>query len=93
MAQATKYQVQIFNMERFTNKGHLKAYVDIKIGKSLRIMGLRIIQQPNQKPWVSPPQRTWQDTNGLTKYAPIVELSGELKEAVDAAVLMEWARS
>jgi DNA-binding cell septation regulator SpoVG len=87
-----KYQVFVFNMERFTDKGNLKAFADIKIGKSVRIFSMRVIQQPNQKAYVSPPQRSWQDKDGKTRYAPMVELSGALKEEVDAAVLMEWAK-
>jgi DNA-binding cell septation regulator SpoVG len=93
MATGQKYQVHVFNMERFTDRGNLKAFADVKIGRSLKIFGCRVVQQPNQKAWVSPPQRTWQDKSGVTKYAPIVELSGELKEAVDEAILAEWVKS
>jgi DNA-binding cell septation regulator SpoVG len=92
MAIGSKYQVHVFDMQRFSDKGNLKAFADVKVGKSLKIMGMRVIQQPNQKAYVSPPQRTWQDKNGITKYAPMVELSGELKAEVEAAVLIEWAK-
>jgi DNA-binding cell septation regulator SpoVG len=88
----TRYQVQVFDMQRFTDKGNLKAFADVKIGKSLKIMGFRIVQQPNQAAWVSPPQRTWQDKEGKQRYSPIVELSGDLKAEVDEAVLAEWAK-
>lgn len=92
MATTSKYQVDVFNMERLVDKGNLKAFADVKVGKSLKMYGFRVVQQPNQKAWVSPPQRTWQDKNGITKYLPVIELSGDLKEEVDAAVLMEWAK-
>lgn len=92
MAQATKYNVYVIDMERFTDKGNLKAFADVKVGKSLKILGVRVVQQPNQKAWVSMPQRTWEDKGGKTRFQPMVELSGDLKEEVEAAVLMEWAR-
>jgi DNA-binding cell septation regulator SpoVG len=87
-----KYRVQVTDMNRFTDRGNLKAFVDIKIGTSLRIMGCRIVQQPNQKAWVSMPQREWKGKDGTTKYSPMVELAGDLKAAVDEAILAEWAR-
>lgn len=93
MATQQKYQVDVFDMERFTDKGSLKAIASVKIGKSLRIMGFRVIEQPNQKAWVSPPQNTWRDKEGKTKYSPVVELSGELKNAVDEAVLHAWVEA
>ena len=92
MGTSTKYQVNVFEMERFVDKGNLKAIASVKIGKSLRISGFRVVQQPNQKAWVSAPQNTWKDKEGKTKYSPIVELSGDLKDEVEAAVLMEWAK-
>jgi DNA-binding cell septation regulator SpoVG len=91
VAKPSRYQVDVFDMERFTDKGNLKAVADVKIGKSLKIFGMRVIQQPNQKPWVSPPQRSWKGDGEKMKYSPIIELSGALKEEVDAAVLNAWA--
>ena len=93
MMTGTKYQVQVTNMERFEQAGNLKAFADVKIGKSLRVYGFRVVQQPGQKAWVSPPQRTWDGQDGKKKYSPIVELSGELKAEVDEAILAEWANS
>lgn len=89
----TKYQVWVFDMQRFVDKGNLKALADVKVGKSLKIFGIRVIQQPNQRAYVSPPQRQWQDKDGKTRYAPMLELSGELKDEVEAAVLLEWTKS
>lgn len=91
MAKEGKYQVWVFDMERFTDRGNLKAFADVKVGSSLKIFGCRIIQQPNQKAWVSMPQRQWQGKDGQTKYMPMVELAGDLKSAVETAILQAWA--
>lgn len=92
MVGAGKYHVEVISLD-FVEKGNLKAFADVKIGKSLRIFGFRIVQQPNQKAWVSPPQRTYEGKDGQPKYAPICELSGELKAEVEHAILAAWAQT
>jgi DNA-binding cell septation regulator SpoVG len=82
--------IDVFNMDRFTDKGNLKAFADVKIGLSLRIYGCRVIQQPNQKAWASMPQRSWKNEAGDVKYAAVVELSGSLKERVEQAILAAY---
>lgn len=79
-------RVEVFDMQRF-EKGNLKALADVRLGRSIRVYGFRVIQQPEQKAWVSPPQRSWEGQDGKTKWAPIVELTGDLKDEVDQAVL------
>jgi len=91
LAQPPKYKVDVFDMEQLDGKGSLKAFANVKVGKSLRVYGFRIIQQANQKAWVSPPQRSWKGDDGKTMYAPIVEVTGDLKAAIDEAVLNAWA--
>lgn len=88
----SRFHIDIFNLERL-DKGNLKAFVDIKIGRSIRIYGFRVIQQPNQKPWVSPPQRSWQDPQGKTHYAPIIEVFDELKQEIEEAVMQSYHAS
>jgi DNA-binding cell septation regulator SpoVG len=70
--------------------GNLRAFVDIQLGQSVVIHGFRVIQQPGQKAWVSPPQREYVGADGKPRYASIVELSGELKRAVEQAILLAW---
>jgi len=91
IAQPQKYKVDVFDLEHLDGKGSLKAFANVKVGKSLRMYGFRVIQQAGQKVWVSPPQRSWKDDEGQTKYAPIVEVTGDLKAAIDEAVLNAWA--
>lgn len=84
-----KYQVHILSMKQATG-GNLKAFVDVQVGASLTIRGFRIVQQPGQKAGVAPPQREWMGDNGVKRYAPIVELSGTLKHAIEQAILTAW---
>ena len=83
-------RIEVFDIQRFTDKDNLKAFADVRLGLSIRVYGFRVIQQPPQKAWVSPPQRSWQGKDGTTKYAPIIELTGDLKDAVDQAVLAAY---
>jgi DNA-binding cell septation regulator SpoVG len=70
--------------------GTIRAFVDVQIGSSLKLLSCKVIQQHGQKPWLGMPSREWVGDDGKKKYAPIVELSGSLKAAVEQAVLAEW---
>jgi DNA-binding cell septation regulator SpoVG len=73
--------------------GNLKAFVDVQLGPSVTIFGFRIIQQAGQKAWVSAPQREYTDQSGIKRYAPIVELTGNLKDRVEHAIMAAWEES
>ena len=70
-------------------RGNLKGFADIRVGE-LVIRDLRIIQQPNQRAWVSPPQHEWIKPDGTRGYAPIVEFSPGLKLVVESLVIDAW---
>jgi DNA-binding cell septation regulator SpoVG len=70
--------------------GTIRAVVDVQLGSSLRLIGCKVVQQANQKPWVAMPSREWLGDGGQKKYAPTVELLGSLKTAVEKAILAEW---
>jgi DNA-binding cell septation regulator SpoVG len=86
---SSKYKIVILGMKS-TGGSNLRAFVDVQIGTSLTIYGFRVIQQPGQSAWVSAPQRTYQGDDGKTRYAPIMELKGGLKRAVELAILQAW---
>jgi DNA-binding cell septation regulator SpoVG len=69
--------------------GTIRATVDVQVGSSLKLLGCKIVQQANQRPWVAMPAREWVDASGQKKYAPTVELLGNLKAAVERAILAE----
>jgi DNA-binding cell septation regulator SpoVG len=83
--------VTVENIKPITGAGNLRAFATVNIAGKLRIADVRIIQQPNQEPWVSMPSRAY-EANGQRKWAAIVELIDEaLKKEVSEAVLAEYA--
>ena len=66
--------------------GNLRAYASIQIGP-LQINKVRLIKQPGQKPYVSPPQLEYLSGNTV-KYIPIVKWPDEWKTPIFEAV---WA--
>jgi DNA-binding cell septation regulator SpoVG len=70
--------------------GTIRAMVDVQLGTSLRLIGCKVIQQEGQKAWVAMPSREWVDDHGQKKYAATVELLGNLKSAIEKAILAEW---
>ena len=73
-----------------SNDGPLKAFVDVQVGTTLIVHGCRVIQQPGQRAFVSPPQVAWTGQDGKKHYSPIVEWTGALKSAVETAILDAW---
>ena len=80
--------ISVINVRQF-DSGSLRASADVQLGDIL-IKGFRVVQQPNQRAWISPPQREWVDENGKKHFAPIVTLSGRLKAEVEAVLLSAW---
>ena len=84
--------VRIESIKPISNAGNLRAFATVNIADKLRISDVRIIAQPNQRPWVSMPSRAY-EANGERKWAAIVELLDEtLKKEVSDAVLAEFAK-
>jgi len=73
------------------NKGNLKGLAIVDID-GIIIHDLRIVQQPGQKPWISPPQKSWTDDQGKTHYLPLIEFSKELKNQISDTVLKAWEK-
>ena len=82
--------ITVENLRKLDGSGNLKAFVSVNIGGKLTIHSCRIIQQPNQQPWVSLPQREWTDKDGNKHFAPLIEVSDKVKNAIQEAVLSTW---
>ena len=82
--------ITVENLRKLDGSGNLKAFVSVNIGGKLTIHSCRIIQQPNQQPWVSLPQREWTDKDGNKHFAPLIEVSDKVKSAIQEAVLSTW---
>ena len=85
----TQSNIGILAVRKLTG-GNLKAFIDVQLGPSVTIFGFRVIQQPGQKAYVSPPQREYTDQDGKKHYAPMLELTGNLKTRVEHAIMTAW---
>jgi len=76
---------EVVELKVLTGAGNLRALADLKIGP-LIIHKNRYIQQPNQRPFLAPPQETWQDQAGKKHYTPLVTFPAEWRDALTEAV-------
>jgi DNA-binding cell septation regulator SpoVG len=81
--------IQVLDVRRVDNLGNVRAYVTIRIG-GVTIHGAKIVQKPNQRPWLAMPDRQWTGADGKQHYSALVELSPSLKARVSEAVLADW---
>jgi DNA-binding cell septation regulator SpoVG len=78
---------------RLIDKGTVCAIADVGLGPWLVIKDFKIIEQPGQRGWVSPPSRDWQGTDGKRHFASVVKLTSSLRKWVEQAILEAWERS
>jgi len=69
--------------------GSLRAFVDLRIGRTL-FRSWRIVQQEGKRPWVSPPVESWETPDGERRYKRLVVLPEELQKKAETAVLQAW---
>lgn len=86
-------QVEVLRLKPVANRGNLKAFVDVSLslpeGKWL-IRDCRIIQQPEQRPYVSLPQKEYHDRLGNLCYVPLVSPPEPIRTAICEAILKAW---
>ena len=78
------------------NAGTLLAFVDVRIGRGpneVTVCKWRLIQQPGQIPWVSPPQEIWTDDAGQRKYKNLFVYPKEWREPLTAVVVEAWRKA
>jgi hypothetical protein len=84
--------IEVLEVRRIENAGNLKASAKIKVGCIL-LHGLKVIQQPGQKPWVALPQqaaRAKADGSG-SSWFPVVEITNRgVLDRIREAVLSAW---
>jgi SpoVG len=59
--------VTVESIKPITGAGNLRAFATVNIAGKLRIADVRIIQQPNQEPWVSMPSRAYEKDGHTTR--------------------------
>jgi len=71
--------------------GALKAYATVRVASLLTISEIRLIQNGQQAPWCSLPQKSWVDDGGKRRYSTLVEFHEKAwREALTAAVVEAW---
>jgi DNA-binding cell septation regulator SpoVG len=92
-SRAVTAAIEVLEVRRLTGEGNLRAFANVRLG-CIIIHGVRVIQQPNQRPWVALPQvpaRKKADGTG-SGWFPVIEITNPaLFERVKAAVLEAWA--
>lgn len=73
--------IELLNIRHSTKEGNVRAFLSIRIG-GVTINNCKVIQQPGQKAWASMPDREYLDSSGSKRWAPIVELSPDLRRRV-----------
>jgi len=71
------------------HNGNLKGFASIRIGP-LTVRDFRIIQQPNQRAYVSAPQQEYFDADGRKKFKPLLDYPDTWRDAIKNAVLEAW---
>lgn len=69
-----------------TDRGNLRGLARVQIG-AVEFLDVRLIQQPDQRPFVSPPQASWQDARGKWCFRPLVRWPGEWDQLILDAIL------
>jgi len=82
-------EVKIEKLKPVKDRGSLRAFVDLRIGRTL-FRSWRIVQQEGKHPWVSSPVESWETPDGERRYKRLVVLPEELQKKVEAAVLQAW---
>jgi DNA-binding cell septation regulator SpoVG len=82
--------ITVLAIRRLAGDKPLKAFVDVKVG-DLEINDFRVVQQANQRAWISVPQTSWKDpSSGEIRYRNLLTIPGELKQKIETAILYAW---
>src|SRR5262245_36496201 len=84
--------ITVEEIRPISDKGALKAFCTVNLSGQIRIHSVRIIQQADQRPWVSLPQvEVRAKDGGRSKWYPIVEcIDKELLSRISEVVLATY---
>ncbi len=86
MAKIPRFEV--LSLTPLTDAGALKAYATVRVSNLLTIREVRLIQDGDNAPWCSLPQKTWQDETGRKRYSTLVEFhEPDWRRALTEAVM------
>jgi DNA-binding cell septation regulator SpoVG len=86
--------MKILELRKKSENGKpLKGFADIEMDNGIIVRELRIIQDPNKRPWVACPQLSWKDPeNGEIRYRTIITFPDQIKGEIDLLILSAWTR-
>lgn len=85
-------KIEIHEIRLLNGDRPLKAFADIQVGDWV-INDFRIVQQNNQRAFVSPPQVSWKDPkSGQIKYKGVLTIPAEQKQRIDTEILYAYQR-
>jgi len=82
--------IEIKEVRPMEGMGNLRAFVTVRFDGNILIRDFRIIQQPEQRAWVSPPQVAF-ERDGKRRWYPVITFPPKLKAEIDRVILASWA--
>ena len=85
--------IEVLEMRRVEACGSVRACAKLRVG-GFKIHGVKVIQQPDQRPWIALPQqpaRAKADGSGAGWF-PVIEATPELISRIRAVVLEHCSR-
>src|SRR5262245_33533732 len=77
---------------RKLNRGPLRGFATVNVGRFIRISQIGIIQLEGKEPFIQMPQRSYQTNNGERRYSNVIDLPDDLTREVEKAVLWFWEK-
>jgi DNA-binding cell septation regulator SpoVG len=81
--------ITVTAIRKVNSNGSLKAVVDFKLNDS-EFYDWRIIQQKDQKAFVSSPANTWENKEGKKQYKNLIKFPKKLHEEIEDKILIEF---
>jgi DNA-binding cell septation regulator SpoVG len=75
---------------RKLERGSLRGFATVNVGGLIRISHIKIIQPEGKEAFIQMPQRSYQMSNGETRYSNVIDLPDNLSSELEKAVLWFW---
>jgi DNA-binding cell septation regulator SpoVG len=84
-------EIKVLDLRSMPAGKPLQALVSVQVGDWV-INDWRIVKQNGQRIWVSVPQSSWRDRDGIKRYRALLSIPGELKQRIEIAILSAWEK-
>jgi hypothetical protein len=83
-------QLAIVELTPSRKAGNLRAFVAVRFGKWLTVRGWRVVEEPGKSPWASVPMQERPQTDGTTRFFPVIDIPENWKRSAQELVLQAW---